>query len=135
MTYVGEGRRISRLIGGGLLLLVGLLFALQNLGIVYAGHLGNYWPLFLVWIGLCRMLGPGRARHFASGLVFFLLGAFLQLVELDVIWVPLRQFWPILLIVVGFGLIGDSLIGRRGDGETNPTSATPATRSDLEGRT
>lgn len=132
MSYVGEGRRISRLIGGGLLLLVGLLFALQNLGMVRAGHLGNYWPLFLVWIGLCRMLGPGRARHFASGLVFFLLGAFLQLVELDVVWVPLRQFWPIVLIVIGFGLIGDSLIARRGGGRRGPTSAT---QPDLEGRT
>ena len=132
MTYPSEGRRISRLIAGGLLLLVGLLFALQNLGMVYAGHLRNYWPLFLVWIGLCRMLGPGRTRHFASGFVFFLLGAFLQLVELDLIWVPMRHLWPILLIVVGFGLIGDSLIARRGDGGTGPA---PAARSDLEGRT
>jgi cell wall-active antibiotic response 4TMS protein YvqF len=131
MTYVGEGRRISRLIGGGLLLLVGLLFALQNLGMVHAGRLGDYWPLFIVWIGLCRMLGPGRARHFVSGLMLFLVGVFLQLVELDVVWVPVRLLWPILLIVVGFGLIGESLIARRGGGGTGPT---PAARADLEGR-
>jgi hypothetical protein len=116
MTYVSEGRRISRLIAGGLLLLVGALFVLQNLGVVRAGQLGDYWPLFLVWVGLARMLGPARARHFASGLVLFLLGVFFQLDRLDVIWVPMHRFWPLLLIAIGFGLIADSLIGRRGAG-------------------
>ena len=113
MTYVSEGRRISRLIAGALLLLVGVLFVMQNLGIVRAGTFGDYWPLILVWIGLTRMLGPARARHFASGVVIFLLGVFFQLDRLDVIWVPVRQFWPLLLIAIGFGLIADSLIGRR----------------------
>ena len=123
MTYVSEGRRISRLIAGGLLLLVGALFVLQNLGLVRAGQFGDYWPLFLVWIGLTRMLGPARARHFASGLVILGLGVFFQLDRLDVIWVPMRHFWPLLLVVVGFGLIADSLISRRrAGGGVAPTS-------------
>src|SRR6266536_768606 len=72
MTCV-DGRRVSRLIGGTLLLLVGGLFVLQNLGMVRAGHFGDYWPLLLVWVGLTRMLAPNRGRHFASGLLIFLL--------------------------------------------------------------
>ena len=127
MTYVSEGRRISRLIAGALLLLVGALFVMQNLGLVRAGTFGDYWPLFLVWIGLTRMLGPARARHFASGLVIFLVGVFFQLDRLDVIWVPMRHFWPLLLIAIGFGLIADSLIGRRstGAGVTPSSHAGP----------
>lgn len=127
MPYVNEGQRISRLIAGGLLLLVGALFVLQNLGLVRAGQLGDYWPLFLVWVGLCRMLGPARARHFVSGLVLFCLGVFFQLDRLEVIWVPMRQFWPLLLIALGFGLIADSLIGRRdgGAGVAPPSQAGP----------
>jgi hypothetical protein len=113
MTYVGEGQRISRLIAGALLLLVGALFVLQNLGLVRAGRIGDYWPMFLIWVGLARMLGPARARHFASGFVLFALGVFFQLDRLDVIWVPMHRFWPLLLIAIGFGLIADSLMGRR----------------------
>ena len=123
MTYIGGGRQTSRLIAGALLLLLGGLFALQNLGVVRAGRLGDYWPLLLVWVGLSRMLGPRRGRHFASGLVVFLLGVFFQLDRLDVIWVPMRHFWPLLLIAIGFGLIADSLIGRRtGRAGVNPPS-------------
>ena len=124
MRYVSEGRQTSRLIAGALLLLLGGLFALQNLGIVRAGHLGDYWPLLLVWVGLSRMLGP-RRRHFASGLVIFVMGVFFQLDRLDVIWVPMQHFWPLLLIAIGFGLIADSFVGRRRDGtDLTPPSAT-----------
>jgi len=131
MNSIGEGRRTSRLIGGALLLLLGVLFALQNLGVVRAGHLGDYWPLLLVWVGLSRMLGPRRGRHLASGLVIFLLGVFFQLDRLDVIWVPMRHFWPLLLIAIGFGLIADSLISRRigRSALTPPREAEPGGRS------
>ena len=111
MNSVIERRQISRLVGGVLLLLVGALFVLQNLGFVRAGRIGDYWPLLLVWIGLARM---ATRRQFASGLVLFLLGVFFQLERLDVVWVPMRLFWPFLLIAIGFGLILDALIGRRG---------------------
>ena len=111
MNYVSEGRRISRLVGGVLLLVLGAIFVLQNLGYVRAGRLADYWPLILVWVGLTRMLS--RQGTVASGFVIFALGIFFQLDRLDVILVPMRLFWPALLIVIGFGLIADAVIGRR----------------------
>ena len=102
---------MSRLVGGVLLLFLGTIFALQNLGYVRAGRLGDYWPLLLVWVGLTRMLS--RQGTVASGFVIFALGVFFQLDRLDVILVPMRLFWPALLIVIGFGLIADAVIGRR----------------------
>jgi Domain of unknown function (DUF5668) len=111
MDLVGEGRRISRLVGGVLLLFLGTVFVLQNLGYVRAGRLADYWPLLLVWVGLTRMLS--RQGTVASGFVIFALGVFFQLDRLDVIFVPMRLFWPALLIVIGFGLIADAVMGRR----------------------
>src|SRR5215813_244218 len=121
MNTLSEWRRASRLVGGFLLLLVGALFVLQNLGYVRAGRIGDYWPLLLVWVGLARMLT--HRRQFASGLVIFLLGVFFQLERLDVFWVPMRLFWPFLLIAIGFGLILDSLIGRRARNGSLPAQA------------
>jgi hypothetical protein len=108
-----EARRISGLIGGGLLLLVGALFILHNAGVLRAGRLGDYWPLFLVWIGLSRMAGPRRARRFASGLTIFLVGVAFQLDRLGLIEWRLRELWPFLLVVAGAGLIADSLLARK----------------------
>jgi hypothetical protein len=116
MNCIGDGRRVSRLIAGALLLLLGGLFVLQNFGLVRAGDLGDYWPLLLVWVGLTRMLAPNRGRYFASGLLIFLLGAFFQLDRLDVIRFPVRQFWPFVLIGGGLALIVDALVARRGGG-------------------
>lgn len=131
MIDIAERRRVSYLIGGSLLLLVGALFALQNLGIVHAGRPGDYWPLLLVWVGLTRMLGPGRSRHFASGVVIVVLGLFFQLDRLGVVWIRARDFWPIILVVAGIALIADSIIGRRrprGPGSVSPFE-DPAGRS------
>src|SRR5580765_510017 len=114
MNTLSEGRRASRLVGGFILLSLGALFVLQNLGYVRAGRLGDYWPLLLVWVGLARILT--HRRHVASGLVIFLLGVFFQLERLDVIWVPMRLFWPFLLIAIGLSLILVSVIGRRRGG-------------------
>ena len=125
MSYDSDGRQTSRLIAGTLLLILGVLFALQNLGVVRAGHLGVYWPLLLVWVGLSRMLGSRRNRHFASGLVIFVMGVFFQLDRLDVIFVPMRHFWPVLLIAIGFGLIADSFIGRSRTDLTPPSALGP----------
>ena len=110
-----ESRRVSRLILGALLLLVGALFLMQNLGWFHAGRLWDYWPLVLVWIGLSRMFGPTRPRHFPSGAVVFALGVFLQLERLDMVRVDGRDIWPILLVVGGLALVADSLLARRAD--------------------
>lgn len=130
MAY-DDGRRTSRLIGGTLLLILGVLFALQNFGMLRAGHLGDYWPLLLVWVGLSRMLGARGGNHVASGIVIFLMGVLFQLDRLDLVFVPMRQFWPLLLIAVGFGLIADSFLGRRGGREqlTPPSQTGPGGRS------
>ena len=117
---VSETRRLSRLIGGGLLLLVGTLFVLQNLGWFHAGRLYDYWPLLLVWIGLTRMFGPTRPRHFPTGTVVFALGVYLQLERLDMVRVDARDVWPILMVVGGLALVADSLLARRTAGALSP---------------
>ena len=127
MDRVSGGRRVSRLVGGVLLLFLGAIFVLQNLGYVRAGRLGDYWPLLLVWLGLTRMLS--RQGTIGSGFVIFALGVFFQLDRLDVFWIPMRPFWPALLIVIGLGLIADAFIARRGRHALPPQSeAGPGSR-------
>ena len=119
MTPIEEGRRISRLIAGALLLLVGLLFLMQNLGWTRAGRLGDYWPLLLVWVGLTRMFAPRRGRHFATGAVIFALGVLFQLDRLDLVSFSLHEVWPLFLILAGVALIVEAWLSNRAIARTN----------------
>jgi hypothetical protein len=114
------------LIAGALLLLLGSLFVLQNLGMVHVGRLGDYWPLLLVWIGLSRIFALGRAHHVASGVAIAALGVFFQLERLDLLWIPTREVWPVFLVIAGLALIADSWVASRSarpDYRSSPPSA------------
>lgn len=113
MRYDDERKRISRVIAGALLVFVGGLFFLQNLGALHAGRIGDYWPLLLVWLGLTRLLGPRRAHHFASGAVLLVLGILFQLDRLGVFWFHIHDLWPVLLVIAGLALITESWFVRR----------------------
>jgi len=108
-----DERRASGLIGGAILLSIGALFLLQNLGVVHAGRIWDYWPMLLVWTGLARLVTPSRRRHFAAGAVILLLGVFFQLDRLGIVWVRARDFWPALLVAAGLALIVESIWSRR----------------------
>lgn len=113
MVY-DEGRRISRIVGGLMLLILGAVFLLQNFGMLHAGRVGDYWPLLLVWVGLTRMIGGSRGRHhFASGVVILALGVAFQLDRLGIVWIHARDFWPLLLVVAGVALVAESVMGRQ----------------------
>jgi hypothetical protein len=111
-----DGNRASRVIGGLILLSLGVLFLLQNFGVVQAGRVWDYWPMFLVWAGLARLFAPRRAHHFAAGAVMLLLGVFLQLEELGFLWIRARDFWPALLVAAGLALVAESLVVKRRNG-------------------
>jgi len=119
MRQSEEARRLSGLIAGVLLLVVGGLFILQNLGAVHAGRIADYWPMFLIWIGLSKMLAPSKGGRFASGWTILLIGVFFQLEQLGMIRWRLRDLWPVLLVLVGLELIAESILGRRRVAETS----------------
>jgi len=117
----------SRVAGGVLLVLVGSVFVLQNAGLVQAGRVWDWWPMLLVWLGLSRLLAPNRGHHFASGVVLLVLGIGLQLDQLGFIWLRLRDFWPVLLVLAGLALISESLFHPRGR-RRDLDGSTPAGR-------
>jgi hypothetical protein len=129
--FYDESRRVSRIVGGLLLLLVGGLFLLENFGVLHASHrLTDFWPLFLVWAGLARMFGHG-GRHLASGVVILLVGVAFQLDQLGAVWLRSRDFWPLLLVAAGVALVTESLFVRRAwahRGEDGSNSSSTSTR-------
>jgi hypothetical protein len=127
----GRAHRASgRLVAGVILVLLGLIYALDSFGILYAGDMIRFWPLILVGIGLTRILQARWPEQRMGGFVLFGIGAVLLLWTLHVVWFRPRQVWPVVLLLVGGSLIWRA-IGRRPTAVGNPGpagAANPAER-------
>jgi len=96
----------GRIFSGLLIILIGVLFLLGNLGRLDVGEVfSTYWPLILIFIGLWHLIAHGF-RSTGFGAILILIGGFFMLVNLDIIrgkiWI---YFWPLLIIAAGLWII------------------------------
>jgi hypothetical protein len=69
VTEREEGQRVSRLVGGAVLVLIGGLLFLANLGVIERMRPGDFWPMLLIWVGATRIFAPSRSGHVSSGVL------------------------------------------------------------------
>jgi hypothetical protein len=98
-------RRPNRLIFGLLVITVGVLFTLDNLGYIDGRSLFRWWPVLLVGYGLMNLLGWGRRPPSWIGLFFVLGGGWMLLDVAGLVRWNIWDFWPVLLIAWGVAMI------------------------------
>lgn len=107
-------RSVPQLVLGVVIVTVGVLLTLDTLGIADARYYIRFWPLGVVAIGLAKLW---QSRDTTSGLlggaVLTGIGAWLLMDEFDLIGASFRQFWPLLLVLLGGSLVWRGLAGRR----------------------
>lgn len=111
MTDDGIRRNGPRLFLGLIVIAVGVLFTLDKLGYVNAGELWEYWPVFLIAIGLGRVVQPRATHGRGFGVVLIVIGAWFLLSNLDVIDYRIGDFWPVLLVVFGLMMVWRAVSG------------------------
>ena len=65
----------GRLFFGLAVIALGVLFTLDNLGMLSAGEILRWWPVLLLAYGLARLTGVCCRQSTVSGIVFTLAGA------------------------------------------------------------
>jgi len=104
----------GRLIFGAVLLTVGVLWTLDNLGLVDSSSILQWWPAAIVLFGLSKLTGVGSPRSLMTGAFFTLIGLVVLGAELDYydinIW---KLWWPALLMFIGGSIL---MRGIRGTG-------------------
>ncbi|HTO74697.1 MAG TPA: DUF5668 domain-containing protein [Thermoanaerobaculia bacterium] len=106
----------GRFVAGGILILLGVLFLLDNLDVVDAREILRFWPVILIVLGLTRLLAPRRPEQLTGGVVLLFLGSVFLLRALHVSWFRLRSVWPLLLVLLGATLIWQAIRGRTAAG-------------------
>src|SRR5262252_7224656 len=118
-------RITEKVLFGLALVALGAIFILDNLHLIYAGRLWDYWPVLMIVPGLARLLQPSRSGQRVWGAILVALGGVFLLRNLDIVWIPFHRVWPILLVVGGLYLIWQTTTRRSAlatavDGGSNP---------------
>jgi len=99
-----SGQR-GRTLVAGVLILLGVLFLIDNLNILSLDTgdvIGTWWPLAIVFLGVVQLLST-RGSSPAGPLLLIGIGASLQLLTLD--WVGWGVIWPLIIIGVGLSVL------------------------------
>src|SRR5579859_3655234 len=85
---------------------VGVVLLLNQLGMLPPRFLFTFWPMILVVVGLAQMLGrQGSERMLGAGLL--LAGVLVQLSKLGIL--RLHDLWPLFIIFAGAALLWNTL--------------------------
>jgi len=124
-------RFTGRLVVGLAVIAIGLLFLLDAFGLPGVHDVwhfaGEWWPLLLVIVGLSKLINSWTGNERVSGLFWIALGGLLLAYNEG--WIHFRVwnlFGPLILIMVGFRLVGRALGGSNGRGSVELASRTHA---------
>ena len=93
-----------RLVFGLFVLAIGVVFFLDNFGVLDADRVLRFWPVVFIGIGLASVTQPGRSSH-VGGYIWIAVGSWLLLDELNLIRFSFSDFWPLLLVALGATII------------------------------
>ena len=115
----GEQKKldVATLSSGVILTGIGVLFLLDRMDVADFGNvIRDFWPCILILIGIPQLF---RRDKVWSGLWLITLGAWMQVANLRLFGLTWATSWPLLLILVGAGLIVRALVegltGERAD--------------------
>lgn len=97
----------SQVVIGIIFIVVGGLLILDRSGMIEIGGFWRLWPLFLIGMGLSRLLERPRSVSGRKGVMLVTIGTWLLLNQLEVLsW---DTSWPLLLIGLGISIVWESL--------------------------
>ena len=98
-----EFRSGGRLLLGLGLILLGMIFTLDEFDILDADSYLFLWPCLLILYGILQVLGVGMRRRRPLGSVIVIVGTWFLLDTLGI--VEMGEFWPVLLVLLGAALV------------------------------
>jgi predicted membrane protein len=98
---------------GVIIIFFAVILLLRNLEMIPYVNVWSFWPLFLIVIGLSQVLRPEESRQLLSGSLFLIIGGLFMLNNMHIIHFGFREIWPFLLLLIGFAVLRQAMIGKR----------------------
>ena len=98
---------------GVMVIVVGVLFTLDNLEIIDAREYLQYWPAGLLAIGLLKLYQAARSgRGWFGGLIFVSIGAWMLIERVVYVRIDAREVMPLFLVFLGGYMVWRGFGGR-----------------------
>ena len=107
------GHGAGGMVIGALIVLIGLVILLDNMGIIRFHDVWRYWPVLLIVLGVSKILESRSPAGYVWGGVITLAGALLLLDNLDIVVFDFNLIWPLLLIAFGLSMLLRSIDRKR----------------------
>ncbi|HZM49339.1 MAG TPA: DUF5668 domain-containing protein, partial [Vicinamibacteria bacterium] len=92
---------------GLVLIIVGLVLALDSAGVLRTDGLGRWWPLVLLGVGAVKVRQPREDGQRAAGVAFLMLGGLFLFTSI----LSVRSAWPLLMVLFGTFLLWQGVDG------------------------
>lgn len=117
----------TKLFWGSFLLICGLFFLLRNFEVINYYYPDEYWPVYILAAGVSFIIlfisQPSNWGVLIPGFLLLLIGMNEAMRTFDCIsWryrSNLYDFWPVIFIIIGIGLISKSLQSGKDDQDNN----------------
>jgi len=103
-------RPTPQLVLGIVVIIVGILFTLDNLEILSASHYLRFWPLILIAVGMAKFFDSVGRGGRLIGILFLGAGSVLLLKNLNVFSFRLFDLWPLILVIIGGGMLYQAVV-------------------------
>jgi predicted membrane protein len=98
---------------GTIVVLVGLGFLLDNMGIIDFREFWKFWPVILIAYGVSRIFSCRAVTSVIWGGAVALIGALLLLNNLDILFFRFDYIWPLIIIAFGLSLLARAVERKR----------------------
>lgn len=103
----------SQIILGVLVIGLGLVFLLDNLGFISVRHTFRFWPTILIIFGLLKISQSRTRSGYVLGGVMVLLGVAWTFRAMGLFYISWNMLWPLVIIGIGIAVVTKSLPGAR----------------------
>jgi len=103
----------AQFVFGVSIIVLGLLFTLDNLDLIDAREYLRFWPAIFIVVGLVKLTQPGGTPAKVFGVALALLGSLMILDRLDLIDFYVWHLWPVFIILFGYSLVRGAMTRRK----------------------
>ncbi len=102
-----------QIVFGLLIIFFGAVFTLNNVGVIDSDEYIQYWPAFIALYGVVQIFERQTSAGRFWGGFWIVVGSIWLLNNLDITHVHLWEYWPLILVVIGVGMMRGTFTHRR----------------------